>query len=260
MSTPCKTAMARRRPHRLRPPAAALPGAASAQLATGSAIRVIGLLALLAAAMVAAGCSTAQIEQLKHSRTGIASGERVVILARQHHNTHETELDFVDCVGNSLGRGANGLEIASHTDFVNGLYPWFEPATAPLTANELPSLLARPGVAERLAETGVRYVVWVDGMTERVDGGGSLSCAVGPGGGGCFGLAWWETDSRYEAAIWDLKQVGQAGMISADVTGRSVIPAIIVPLPFIARPQANACRGLAQQLQEFLVVEDQLSR
>lgn len=245
-----------RRPHPVTA-AGAKPAAASTM---GGTLRALSLLAVLAAAILATGCSTAQIEQLKHSRTGIASGERVVILARQHHSTHEAELDFVECVGNALSRGANGLEIASHSDFVNGLYPWFEPAIAPLNPEELPALLARPGVAERLAETGVRYVVWMDGMTERVDGGGSLSCAAGPGGAGCFGLAWWETDARYEAAIWDLKHVDQAGLISADVTGRSVIPAVIVPLPFISRPQANACRGLAQQLQEFLVVEDQLTR
>jgi hypothetical protein len=30
------------------------------------------------------------------------------------------------------------------------------------------------------------------------------------------------------------------------------MPAIIVPLPFIARPQAHACRGLTEQLKQFL--------
>lgn len=220
----------------------------------------LGALWAVAAVALTAGCTTAQVEQLKHARTGIAPGERVVLLARQHHNARETETDFLRCVSNALTRGRSGLEIAPQEDFINGLYPWFEPATAPLSASELPALLARPGVAERLAETGVRYVVWMDGMTERVDGGGSLSCAVGPGGAGCFGLAWWETDANYEAAIWDLKTIDQAGLISTDVTGRSVIPAVIIPLPLIARPQANACRGMAQQLQEFLLVDDQLSR
>ena len=228
--------------------------------ALSAAARCVPAALALAGVALVSACTTAQVEQLKHAPTGIAPGERVVLLARQHHNARETESDFLRCVSNAMQRGRSGLEIAPEEDFINGLYPWFEPATAPLTASELPSLLARPGVAERLAATGVRYVVWVDGMTERVDGGGSLSCAVGPGGGGCFGLAWWETDANYEAAIWDLKTIDQSGLISTDVTGRSVVPAVIIPLPFIARPQANACRGMAQQLQEFLVVEDQLSR
>ena len=42
------------------------------------------------------------------------------------------------------------------------------------------------------------------------------------------------------------------GTIHADVKGRSVMPAIIIPLPFIARPQAHACKGLTEQLKQFL--------
>ena len=30
-----------------------------------------------------------------------------------------------------------------------------------------------------------------------------MSCAAGPGGGGCFGFAWWQNDSNYEADVWD---------------------------------------------------------
>jgi hypothetical protein len=30
------------------------------------------------------------------------------------------------------------------------------------------------------------------------------------------------------------------------------MPAIIIPIPLIARPQAHACRGLTDQLREFL--------
>ena len=213
-------------------------------------------LMLAAALLVCGGCVTAEIEQVRHSSTGIERGERIVILARQHHNSHEAEDKFMQCVGNALQRSGRGLEMASREDFIDGLYPWFEPATAPLTAEELPGLLARPGVAEQLTLTGVRYVVWMDGMTERVDGGGSLACAISPAGGGCFGLGWWETDSNYEAAIWDLKTFDQAGVISTDYTGRSVIPAVVIPIPLIARTQANACRGMADQLHEFLIVGD----
>ncbi|MCC5869943.1 MAG: hypothetical protein JJU27_15680 [Gammaproteobacteria bacterium] len=217
---------------------------------------LLALAFIVAIALMTSGCVTADIEQVRHSATGVERGERIVILARQHHNSHEAEDDFMQCVGNALERGGRGLEIASRKDFLNGLYPWFEPATAPLTAEELPALLARPGVAEQLTLTGVRYVVWMDGMTDRVDGGGSLACAISPAGGGCFGLGWWETDSKYEAAIWDLKTFDQAGTISTDYTGRSVVPAVVIPIPFIARTQANACRGMADQLHEFLVVGD----
>ena len=67
-----------------------------------------------------------------------------------------------------------------------------------------------------------------------------------------MGLAWWEDDARYDAAVWDIEELNQSGTIHADVRGRSVMPAVIVPMPFIARPQARACRGLTEQLEQFL--------
>ena len=107
--------------------------------------------------------------------------------------------------------------------------------------------------AVNVAKVAKPDVVWLDGDTERVAEGGSLSCAAGPGGGGCFGFAWWQNDSDYEATVWDLDVHEHAGTISADVTGTSFLPAIVVPIPLIARPQAKACKGLATQLRAFIV-------
>jgi hypothetical protein len=67
-----------------------------------------------------------------------------------------------------------------------------------------------------------------------------------------MGLAWWEDDARYDASVWDIDQLNETGTIHADVRGRSVMPAIVVPLPFISRPQPKACRGLTEQLKQFL--------
>ncbi|HUO68132.1 MAG TPA: hypothetical protein VMV37_11375, partial [Gammaproteobacteria bacterium] len=116
----------------------------------------------------------------------------------------------------------------------------------------LSRLLEKPEVVQQVKNTGVRYVVWLDGSTDRVASGGGITCAAGIGGAGCMGLAWWEDDSRYDATVWDIKTAESAGTIHADVKGRSVMPAIIIPLPFIARPKAAACRGLTQQLKQFL--------
>ena len=117
-------------------------------------------------------------------------------------------------------------------------------------------LLARPGVAEQVRETGVRYVVWVDGSTDRVASGGGITCAAGVGGAGCMGLAWWEDDSRYDLTVWDVKDIENEGTIYADYKGRSVMPAIVIPIPLITRPQNHACRGLTDQLRQFLTTPE----
>lgn len=207
---------------------------------------------LVATSLLSACGVTARMEPYKQSNVVISEGEQVVVLARKHHANHEAEGDFVECISDALARGSNGISVHSSREFENLMYPWFEPSTAPLDTGDLSELLERPGVMERVRDTGVRFVVWLDGSTDRVSSGGGITCAAGVGGAGCMGLAWWEDDARYDATVWDIQEISSAGTIHADFKGRSVMPAIVVPLPFIARPQAKACRGLTNQLVEFL--------
>ncbi len=190
-------------------------------------------LLLVLPCVVLSACSTARIEDTRQTATGIHAGEGVVIMAKSYHLGNATEKKFVDA-----------------------LFPWFEPRTEPSDAKELPDLLERPGVAEIIADKGVRYLIWLGGDTEKVAGGGSMSCAVGPGGGGCFGFAWWQNDSNYEAAVWDLTALESAGTVSANVSGTSFLPALVIPIPLIARTRAKACKRLADQLKTFIVADE----
>ena len=202
------------------------------------------------------GCVTARIENTREGVTGIADGESVVIMAKSYHLGNETEAKYINCIENALGRGSKPLRVIPRREFVDALFPWFEPRTAPAETKGLAKMMGRPGVADKIKEMGVRYIIWLDGDTERVAGGGSLSCAAGPGGGGCFGFAWWQNASDYDASIWDLEGLESAGTVSADVSGTSYLPALVIPIPLIARTQAKACKGLAEQLQAFIVTDD----
>jgi hypothetical protein len=213
-------------------------------------------LLLVLPCVVLSACSTARIEDTRQTATGIHAGEGVVIMAKSYHLGNATEAKFVDCVGTSVGRGSSALRVVPTNEFVDALFPWFEPRTEPSDAKELPDLLELPGVAEMIADKGVRYLIWLGGDTEKVAGGGSMSCAVGPGGGGCFGFAWWQNASNYEAAVWDLTALESAGTISANVSGTSFMPAIVIPIPLIARTRAKACNGLADQLKTFIVTDE----
>lgn len=207
------------------------------------------------AAVALSGCITSRVEDAREGMTGIESDESIVILAKSYHLGNETEDKYINCVEDALSRGSKGLRVIPHKQFVDSLFPWFEPRTAPAETKGLPKLLERPGVAERIEEQKVRYIIWLDGDTDRVAGGGSLSCAAGPGGGGCFGFAWWQNDADYNAAVWDLKELESAGSVTADVSGTSFLPALVVPIPLIARARAAACKGLADQLRTFIVDE-----
>jgi len=201
-------------------------------------------------------CVTSRMENIRQEATGIAEGEGVVIMAKSYHLGNETEANFIACIGDSIGRGSTGLRVIPNREFIDSLFPWFEPRTAPAETKGLPALMARPGVADMIRQKGVRYIIWLDGDTEKVAGGGSLSCAAGPGGGGCFGFAWWQNASDYDAFVWDLEGLESAGTVSADVSGTSFLPALVIPIPLIARTQAAACKGLANQLRAFIVSDD----
>ena len=215
------------------------------------------VVAVVMGAMLSA-CVTSRLEHIKEAKTGILEGESIVIMAKSYHLGNETEEKFIKCVGDSIGRGREGLRVIPNQEFVDALFPWFEPRTAPAETKGLPALMSRPGVAEIIKEKGVRYLIWLDGDTDKTAGGGSLSCAIGPGGGGCFGFAWWQNESAYEATVWDLDGLEDAGTVSAEVSGTSFLPAIIIPVPLIARTRSKACKGLADQLKLFIVADEEV--
>jgi hypothetical protein len=202
--------------------------------------------------MLLAGCTTTTVDEFRQGETGIESHQSIVILGRRQGSTYETREEFVNCVGDRVARGTGAIRVIPEQEFVDSLFPWFEPRTAPLRTSDLQALMEEPLVAGKIQEYGVRYIVWLDGQTETSNRTGSISCAVGPGGGGCFGFGSWEDDSNFDARVWDVSSFANVGTISTDATGQSYVPAVVVPIPLIARVEANACSSLATQLQQFV--------
>lgn len=224
---------------------------------SGSAVRddLVRVVAALAPLVLLSGCMTAQLEESRSLATQIAADEAVVLLAKPHVEGTSAEDDFMDCVGSKIS-GRAGIRVQPNNDFQDSMFPWFEPSTAPQRAEGVAQLLAKPAVRQRIEENGVRYIIWVDGLTRQTDSGGSISCAIGPGGGGCIGFGWWEKESDYDAIVWDLQEAKSAGSVSTNVVGTSALVGAIVPLPFIARVQGTACDRLAEQLSAFLHGQD----
>ena len=199
-----------------------------------------------------ASCTSTTVDEFRQGLTGINSDESVVILGRRHSSDYETRAEFVDCVGERMTTGNDALSVIPEKQFVDAMFPWFEPRTAPLRTRDLERLMSEPVVADKMAEFGVRYMVWLDGFTETSGRTGTISCTVGPGGAGCFGFGSWEDDSTFDARVWDVASLQNVGTISTDATGQSYVPALVIPIPLIARVEANACIRLADQLKQFV--------
>lgn len=210
-------------------------------------------IALTSVLLFFAGCkSTTVIDEYREISTAtINENESIVVLGRRHSSSHETEDDFISCVGRSLEQGQADINVIPEKEFVDSMYPYFETSTAPMDVKNLDKLVKIPAIAAKFDDFNLRYFIWIDGATERTDSSGSVSCAVGPGGGGCFGFAYWEDEANYEASIWDFKELALSGKISTETKGTSFMPAVIIPIPMLARVQAKACKSLANQIKTY---------
>jgi hypothetical protein len=199
-------------------------------------------------------CTTSRLEEQVNLPLNLNEGESIAVISNSYHSGNQTEYDFIQCVNKSLSKKQDYFNLIQTEYFQNMLYPWLEPRTAPQTPEDLPEFLSRDLVRETLETHNVKYLINISGETKTNSSSGALSCAAGPGGGGCFGLAWWDDTSSYSASVWDIAQQSSVGSVSATVSGTSVIPALIIPIPIIARTKSSACDGLVTQLLSFLSI------
>lgn len=199
-----------------------------------------------------AACTTINVDHIQLTdNLDIQTGESVVILGRHHSAEIETETSLVACLGGKLQRQMKNVRVISEAQFINDFYPWFEARTAPQHPKKLQRLLDQPMLANRIDQLGIRYFIWVEGSTERTASNGSMTCSIGPGGGGCFGFGTWEDTSDYETTIWDIKSFKEVGRISTEAVGTSYMPAFVIPIPMLAQVEGDSCEGMGKQLADF---------
>ena len=196
-----------------------------------------------------AACSTVKVEENRLETVVLDASESVAVLGRRHASSYNTEVDLVSCVSNGVARG--GPNVVNEQELTNLLYPWLEPRIAPLKIDAMLHMLNRPKVREKLDELNLRYLVWIDGSTETTDQSGSMSCAVAPGFAGCYGMGIWTNESGYEVSIWNVEDLREIDQISVTAEGTSYLPAIVVPVPLIARVQSSACSGISRQVKAY---------
>lgn len=199
------------------------------------------------------GCIQTTQEEFREAATGIDEDEIIAILRRSTLTGDATEEAFIDCVAEKTSKGRDGITVISNQEFIDAFYPWFEPLIAPTDVEDLEHFADNNKIQSRLNTLGIRYIVWIDGTTTRINQNGSVQCAVATGGiPACFGFLSWRAESVYEAVVWDVEREISVGKLSAESKGMSFVPAVVIPIPFIARTQSSACTSLADQLKEFI--------
>ncbi len=206
--------------------------------------------------MCFSACTTITIDQVKVKQSELLKGESVVVMGRRTGSDYETEPELISCVGENLTKGNQAINVIPENEFVDRLYPWFEPRTAPRHIKDLPRLFGYKKITEILDDYNVHYIIWIDGNTEKTRSSGSISCAVSPVGVSCFGFGTWDSQAEYEASVWDYRTKQQIGKVSSVAEGTSYVPAVVVPIPIIATVQTDACEAMSVQLQSFFTSVD----
>jgi hypothetical protein len=113
-----------------------------------SVVRIMGMTTTCLGLMLVTGCMQARIEESRELATTLQKGERVVILAKPQIEGSGAEDEFMDCVSSGLDDGKN-VRVHDNNEFVDRMFPWFEPSTAPAKPESMSALLARPASPSR---------------------------------------------------------------------------------------------------------------
>jgi hypothetical protein len=213
-------------------------------------------IATLVAAVALAGCaSTTTVDDYRPTSEpiDIGEGEKVAILGRRDAGHYETDRDFIECIAGKMGR--SDLKVLSEQEFIDALYPWFEPRTAPKHLKRLKRLMQEPVIREKVLQEKIRYLVWLDGEVESHGMAGAMSCGMGPAGAGCFGYTSWDKNAMFEAIVWDLVDLTEEARIRVDSEGTSYVIGIVAPIPLLTPVESQACAGMGRQLQSYFTQE-----
>lgn len=202
--------------------------------------------------LLLSGCVTTRIDQFLPEMPVIGKGEAIVVLTNRQDAVVEAEKNYVDCLYDRLAPLRKEVIMIHEDDFKDALFPWFEPRLAPTHAEAVAILLEQPPIAKKTKELGIRYLIWVYGESATSNRQGSLSCSFSGAGGGCFGMLSWDNNSTYEATIWDMKESRSLGLISSESVGTSMVPALVIPIPIIARTKSASCKSMGDQLYKVL--------
>ncbi len=161
-----------------------------------------------------------------------------------------TDEDLSECVGKPLQRHIPSLRFVAGEDFSTALFPWFEQSVAPRDEEALSRLLAKPLVRARVESLGVRYVVTVEGQTNRTGGGGCIHLL-------CFGS--WKKATHLSGSILDLQREDLVSNVETQQSGTSWFVLLgIFPLGAPTLTESRACEEFAEAAAKFISSRDTL--
>lgn len=183
----------------------------------------------------------------------IGAHEKVAILGRRDAGHYVTDRSFIECLVKRMKNSS--FQVMPEQEFVDALFPWFEPRTAPKHLKRLKKIMQEPSVRKKVEQEQIGYLVWLDGEVESHGVTGAMHCGVGPTGAGCFGFTSWDKQVKFEAIVWNMVDLTEEARIRVDSEGTSYVIGIVAPIPLLTRAESQACQGMGDQLKSYFTQE-----
>lgn len=152
------------------------------------------------------------------------------------------EGQFAACVTQAASPMEVPIRVITGTQFRAVAFPDLDPRGAPRSLEVLRSLIPDPRFRARIEAAGIRYIAIVGGQTHTSEAQGGIACVGGYGGGGCFGLLWWDHASHLSALVVDMRSGAESLTQGIDAAGRSGFAVLgIIPLGAPSSHEADGC-------------------
>ncbi len=200
------------------------------------------------------GCVSTHVEGHMNTDSTATQEGKVSVLAHSYASGNETEKKFIQCITNRLRSILPPGSYMDSKQFVDEMYPWFEPNRAPTDIVKLRTLLEKPSVAAKIEEINIRYLILLAGHTQDVKEPQCGLCSVSPLLVGLPGLSTFKKQSNYVAQIWDLKKQETVADLNARGKGTTympIIPVFVIPIPMGGNIRTASCKQLTEQLNIF---------
>ena len=153
---------------------------------------------------------------------------------------------FITCLTKELRE--KNYNIISDKEFRDRAFPFFEPDEATMSVEPSIDILQEKLFQQKIKTLGVDYIIWVSGQTDYADKVGAVSCALGLQGGGCYGYASQNDESKIHSEIWHVPRKKLLGYNTATAKGKYQLFAFVIPIPIPSDSRQKSCKKISHSI------------
>lgn len=209
---------------------------------------------LVSLAVAGFGCSKSYITHTRLTPTNLAADDVIAVIHVQSgHQEYSDglEKEVLECVTDALEDTHPTVQVVPPEEFRRVAFPDLTPAD--ILSGDAPGeweqLTKDPASVTRMAPLGIRYLIIVSGGTTT-----DTRFEASSTGAGAWGVIW-DKQSILQAKIIDLKQGGEAGIVTASASGETIWLWPPAPLVIPTDPEGRACSELGNAIAKFLAGE-----